>query len=562
MDEHSIKGYHIMSPQFTPISIRTGFATNSSSSHSIIMSADGNFPAYDDYSGEYHWDWFVQQDFSAKLHYIYAAIFDQFNDVKEFAEFLDVPLDEVEKVHNSIYDPSIDHDSVGTINMDNAKMVLHSNKLAILGGNDNSGKPSWAESFSELDSNLLTYATEAYKQLMESNSDVIVLNEYSTKVVAEKDVVTVFCMHDGTKIRYSVDGVGEVYLSFPELVDIKITDYCPYGCSYCYQDSTVDGQHADSVHLKSMVDYLSSNGTFELAIGGGEPTLHPEFKQLVDYVTNKSNMVLNYTTRNLTFFKMPLGELKEHLSSIGGFAYSVDTPADIERFAKLIDYWLTLGHDELNRGKLNPKYAMENHTVVENYTQVIYDLVGKISFQVVLGSMTRDDYNALVKSLYDTYMNIKTKIGEYKESGRSWGKIIREYSGKYMYFRTQYTAPTLMLLGYKTTGRGSNSVYDYSKNAISDISYVFNTINIGIDTSAAQHLTSELEKYSIDEHTYYTKEGVASCYIDAVANTMADSSYGTMVDTHSMDTYDANTFRSTFNGYQKKAISTIPILTQ
>lgn len=545
---------------FTPISYRKGFATNSSSSHAIIMSTSGKFPEYDDYSGDYGWDWFVQQDFDAKLSYIYVAIRDQFNSNQELADHLRVEVEHIDAISSALSDGYIDHDSYGVINRSNAAMVLHSEVLAIRGGNDNEGISGELSSYPEIDSDQIGVAQRTHQQLIDQGLDVLIVKEPDYHVVANKKVVTVFNPLNGEKIRYSTIGnSAEVYLSFPELVDIKITDYCPYGCEYCYQDSTVDGRHADIQTIKDMAKYLSDNGTFELAIGGGEPTLHPNFDELIHYVKYDLNMVINYTTRNLTYFKMPVEKLNEHLNSIGGYAYSIDEKSDIDRFVKLLDYWVDLCHSELNRGKINSKYGYDNKVNMMNLIKTTQILVDKVSFQLVLGVMSRDDYISIVQHLSDSMDVINDKFTSILDSYRSWKDITKEHGnvGYWYFYRTD---ATLMLLGYKTTGRGSQATYDYSDNALSDIEFIFNKMNIGIDTSAAQHLTVEIEKYDIDERTFYTKEGVASCYIDAVSNTMADSSYGTMVDLSKMDQYDEATFQETYNRYQKKALNAISVL--
>lgn len=548
--------------EFTPISFRKGFATNSSSSHAIIMSPTGNFPKHDNYSGDYGWDWFVQQEFDSKLSYIYVAIHQQFNSHQALADHLNVPLEKIEEISRNVHGGYIDHDSYGTINEENAAMILHNDVLAIRGGNDNDDIPSYLEQYQEVDSGQIEMAQKAHEKLLKNGGDSLVIRNEHHHVVANKNVVTVFSPIDGTKTRYSTIGNSEVYLSFPELVDIKITDFCPYGCEYCYQDSTVDGQHANIDTLKNMAKHLSDNGTFELAIGGGEPTLHPEFNELIRYVKHDMNMVINYTTRNLTYFKMPIDELAEHLSSIGGYAFSIDCKSDIDRFSKLVDYWLNIINDEINRGKINSKYGFDNQTKLRSIIATVLMLVEKVSFQVVLGVMQRKEYIELVQHLSDTIADINQRFKNTNTSYSSWKEIIKEHgdirNASYWYF---YRAnATLMLLGYKTTGRGSEATYDYSDNALSDIEFIFDMVDIGIDTSAAQHLTSEIKKYDIDERRFYTKEGVASCYIDAVANTMADSSYGTMVDLSKMDRYDADTFQTTFNHYQKKALDAIAVL--
>ncbi len=80
---------------------------------------------------------------------------------------------------------------------------------------------------------------------------------------------TVFLYADGTKIRYSND--DEFKPSFPESIDLKITNQCDLLCPMCHEKSTIDGLH--SSFNQQFLNTLKK-GT-ELAIGGGNPLSHP-----------------------------------------------------------------------------------------------------------------------------------------------------------------------------------------------------------------------------------------------------------------------------------------------
>ena len=80
--------------------------------------------------------------------------------------------------------------------------------------------------------------------------------------------VTIFS--DGTKTREYFD---TPFVDHPESIDVKITDYCDMGCSYCHESSTVSGVHGDLVKLLEIIKPLPSG--VELAIGGGNPLVHP-----------------------------------------------------------------------------------------------------------------------------------------------------------------------------------------------------------------------------------------------------------------------------------------------
>jgi organic radical activating enzyme len=161
----------------------------------------------------------------------------------------------------------------------------------------------------------------------------------------------------------------------PELVDLKITDCCPYYCPYCYQGSTHTGEHAADPY--SWIYALRSIGVFEVAIGGGEPTLHPEFKALLN--SHSKDLRINFSTRNIDWvcYNADLVE------NCGGFAVSVD---DYHKTTKILD--------QLDKG----------------------GILQKASLQYVMG--TADDFNfeALIKLCAERAVRL-TLLG-YKLTGR------------------------------------------------------------------------------------------------------------------------------------------------
>jgi len=85
----------------------------------------------------------------------------------------------------------------------------------------------------------------------------------------------------------------------PYLCDMKITDYCERECPTCYQHSNRSGRHAD---LQTIIDFIEAHPHIaEVAVGGGEPTKHPQFKQIINYLYSK-DIRAHFTTRNLDWF--------------------------------------------------------------------------------------------------------------------------------------------------------------------------------------------------------------------------------------------------------------------
>ncbi len=81
----------------------------------------------------------------------------------------------------------------------------------------------------------------------------------------------------------------------PELMDISITNWCDKGCSFCYKSSTVYGVHMELDDYKNVIDQAADMGTFQVALGGGNPNQHPNFIEILEYTASKG-IVPNYTT--------------------------------------------------------------------------------------------------------------------------------------------------------------------------------------------------------------------------------------------------------------------------
>ena len=105
---------------------------------------------------------------------------------------------------------------------------------------------------------------------------------------------SVCLFNDGTKIRFSPDDT--FCASFPESIDVKITNYCDVGCPMCHENSSTEGAHGNLEH--KFFDTLVA-GT-ELAIGGGNPLAHP---QLVPFLQRmqQQGVVCNLTVNQHHF---------------------------------------------------------------------------------------------------------------------------------------------------------------------------------------------------------------------------------------------------------------------
>ena len=111
------------------------------------------------------------------------------------------------------------------------------------------------------------------------------------KGIYENGNYKVVIFDDGTKIRKTND--NKFVASFPECIDIKITNYCDMGCPYCHENSTAEGKHGEILNI----DFINTLKPYtELAIGGGNPLSHPNLLEFLELLKEKkiiANMTVN-----------------------------------------------------------------------------------------------------------------------------------------------------------------------------------------------------------------------------------------------------------------------------
>lgn len=107
----------------------------------------------------------------------------------------------------------------------------------------------------------------------------------------------VYIFDDGTKIRENDS--DNLTPSFPENIDLKITDYCDRGCLFCHENSTTKGIHGDILNQ----EFIETIQPFtELALGGGNPLDHPDLIEFLKKLRNK-NILANITVNQKHFIE-------------------------------------------------------------------------------------------------------------------------------------------------------------------------------------------------------------------------------------------------------------------
>lgn len=147
---------------------------------------------------------------------------------------------------------------------------------------------------------------------------------------------TVALFDDGTKIRKTQENSFKA--TFPECIDIKITNYCDKNCPFCHEGSDVSGRHGDLINLK-FIDTLRP--FTELAIGGGNPLSHPDLYEFLKRL-KKRKIIANITINQKHFEENQLFIdflIQENL--INGLGISLINPTEdfinkIEKYPNIV----------------------------------------------------------------------------------------------------------------------------------------------------------------------------------------------------------------------------------
>lgn len=445
---------------------RLGFACNSSSTHSFLMLNDGE-SAQTTEKTDFGWSLFVASNEESKANYLGSSLNAGLAAAGVPVDLRDKFMFDVLRGRSYSEEAYVDHQSELSIPTDfegrpNAEFMkevcdfIMRNDVAVLGGNDNDSvvHPTMVK------------GKEALKDFPKEDRFGI--------WVARKDsnggYWTLFNKDDGTKMRFSFDdgGTRPIKASFPELADVKITDFCPYGCEFCYQGSTVSGTHASMERIVEIADRLAKAEVFEVALGGGEPTSHPEFLNVMKAFSERG-IRTNFTTRNYALARR--ADAGEIFDLAGAIAFSVGSERDLDRLAAAL----------LDSPKIDSFFG---------------SFSGKpsIAVQIPMGTTSMEEFEKILKRGFA--LGIQVTLLGYKETGRGVEYAPFDYRG-------------WLEVTVKAVAEARKAGYP----------------KISIDTALAAEFEKEILAAGAKAETFEIEEGAFSMYVDAVRGIMAPSSY-------------------------------------
>ena len=131
--------------------------------------------------------------------------------------------------------------------------------------------------------------------MRQSKQSSVIMKNPKSKYFKNQDYEIFFDTSTGFEIMRGVDGKPDPFkLELPSLLDIGVMGHCKNKCSFCYQGRD-DQPNMKLEDFKTIIDQVKHH-TNQVALGGrGDPNLHENFKEIVEYSRN-NNVVPNYTT--------------------------------------------------------------------------------------------------------------------------------------------------------------------------------------------------------------------------------------------------------------------------
>lgn len=334
-------------------------------------------------------------------------------------------------------------------------------------------------------------------------------------------------------------------------VDLKITDYCDYGCNFCYQNSKISGKHADFDYIKRVLDFLNENDVLEVVVGGGEPTKYPYIFD-VFLETVKRRLFFSLTTKNLNFAQdiftygniyRLFEEVKKNRKNYLQY-YKNSNGAEFS-FSIGVGFSPTPGKEYIE-----VKNLLDN---VENfYNFRLYPFTSKIEKIIRKERNKAKNYRLwdllnLDSPPFDIRFRIKIHLieGIHFKNKEDLGKIIRKvYLSKYKNCKFvgeefSYISDIdlgVLLLGYKRVGRGKYLNVDSDIASIAKyldrIKFLYSqrsnkgeiknkVVPISVDSLFVEKLKEHIDIYEES----IVKDGFRTFYIDAVNKKFAQNSF-------------------------------------
>lgn len=216
-------------------------------------------------------------------------------------------------------------------------------------------------------------------------------------------------------------------LSAPSKVYFELTRKCNLNCIYCYNKSNFAfSKELSKEKIFSVLDELEKVGTFEIRFTGGEPTIHKDFFEILNYAKSLGFFISLGT--NGIWDKEKLENIKN--SGIRIIIISLDGPKDyndsvrgIGTFDKVVSTLKQLRENKDLVLKINCVLTKQNKSYLAKIVKIADSLgVNTINFVPLkligranseLGVLTKKDMFEIVSKIKELRKQYKVRIQTY-----------------------------------------------------------------------------------------------------------------------------------------------------
>ena len=218
-----------------------------------------------------------------------------------------------------------------------------------------------------------------------------------TKYDTNKGILTHISLDEFSVLKKTNEvysGVNSpIHTNFPRRIYFQITRNCNLRCDYCYIKAESNNNHlSKSVILKS-AEYFGNKGLMEVRLTGGEPTTHPDFKEIHEKF-RKENIYVSLATNCIWS-----ADMMDYLSNQDDLwiIASIDGNKDIHNKYRHYSYDTVLRNlftlRQLNKNirlRLNTVLTKENVVDIEHLAKLTRDLGAESITLIPLRPQVRD----------------------------------------------------------------------------------------------------------------------------------------------------------------------------
>lgn len=310
-------------------------------------------------------------------------------------------------------------------------------------------------------------------------------NIFYDKKVTYKNGNYIVYSAGGSLIKRPFRTNEELISDFPDSIDLKISNRCPWKCSFCHESSTPEGKIADISKVKEVLSELPEGIPIEIAIGGGDVLETPkETREIINFL-NKRGHEPRITVNVQDIFCLT-EESRKIIESVGGLGISLTSLPPLKKS---------------KYGLIDEEFSLSATLFDENlqdWTRRGPFPNTKIIIHIIAGVFPASQLDDLFK-----YSEFPILILGYKQWGRAKNTALPESLGEFESAIKQQIC--------------KQRRKDYSKFYLSKV--------IGFDNLALEQL--DIKSSLTDEEWgvfYMGDEGKHSMYIDAVEGKFARTS--------------------------------------